>query len=93
MSEENKLIIGVDIGSGVDYSCSTSVCSNCRNVIDHSLNREGNEKVEITIREKCPHCGTKLNHIVFCGLDGVIVSEYHNESIKLGELIRSGKIK
>lgn len=58
-------IIGIDLSNSKDYSRISSICSNCRRVIEDKLYDSKIHGCEFTVYNECPFCGTKLTkHIV-----------------------------
>lgn len=61
----NEQIIGMDISNSEDCSASTSICGNCKNVIESKSVKDYENEIPLLIYKRCPHCGVKFTrHII-----------------------------
>jgi hypothetical protein len=60
-------IIGMDLSESDDCSCISSICSNCKQVIETKIYDPDINGCEFTVYKECPHCGTKLTKHIFEG--------------------------
>lgn len=61
----SKQIIGMDLSTSKDCSCISSICSNCKHVIETKLYNPEVHGCDLTIYDACPYCGVKLTkHII-----------------------------
>lgn len=67
-NNHSSQIIGIDFGHDKDYSCATTICGNCRMVINVNQTNSDTQQVQLVIHKSCPYCGTIFKHVVVEGL-------------------------
>lgn len=58
---KNIQYIGMDLSQSDDCSCISSICSNCRKIIEIKQYDHKIKGCEFTVFKECPHCGAKLS--------------------------------